>query len=330
MQSKNILKISLGLSLYFSYTAYGFEGRDLVSQSCSRLIEYSSKPGWYRKNKPSFAQNADYVISVAKEAGQTRLDKVERVTSLQTSYLLAFNETPTSLAVSENSDAWILSAGMLTQVDFSSGSIIRSVRLPNERLSEKARGIDYNPATSQLLLAASGYGVFVLDSQNLNLIKQYEMKDLSPRPELTMAVGVRVSGDLAYILMSSRAEGGFNGVVTLKLSTGSILGQSEYNYRRAGVVDPYGKIYVENNEVIINNGGWIHTFTTKALLGSSVVIPKWHAVKKEVDGKMTYMMIEGDFLFDQENLYGCAVFPRTAPGQSLPRLVSELISTELQ
>ena len=129
-----------------------------------------------------------------------------------------------------------------------------------------------------------------------------------PEVDGSKPVAVAFDGEFAQVVMTGTREGGFNGIVKVELNDGKVLTQTAYDNRRAGVISPDAKAKWFNNSLVLNNGGWIHVITAKQLAAGKPMKPRWVAVEVGDDMHLHYMMLEGEFYFEGNNLYGCGAY----------------------
>ena len=168
------------------------------------------------------------------------------------------------------------------------------------------RGVYYHKSNNHLYIASGGAGLLTFD---LNT-QQFTSKDIlnvqNDNGHLSAAVAVvGDASDRLYIAMTGNSERGFNGVLSYSLNQKKILNKAEYNKRRAGVVFPYASIYLENNKVILNNGGWIHSLKLDQVESKSTVKPRWHAIAYYLNDVRKFVMMAGDLLFEEAEVIGC-------------------------
>lgn len=129
------------------------------------------------------------------------------------------------------------------------------------------------------------------------------------------AVSAAFDGTNLLVTFTGNREGGFNGVATVSTADGSVIRKTPYDYTRAGVIDPDAKARWNNNQLILNNGGWIHVITKAQLASPKAIKPRWiaHAIGTGMD--QHYMMLRGEFFLEQNVLVGCGVYTERRDGE---------------
>ena len=129
-----------------------------------------------------------------------------------------------------------------------------------------------------------------------------------------VAVSVAFDGKNAQVLMTSRHENGFDGVATVSLE-GKVLKQTPYNKYRFGVIDPNATSRWHNNQLVLNNGGWIHLISADQLARAKKIKPYWVAHAMGEGRDRHYMMLKGEFTFEGNTLVGCGTYHELADGE---------------
>ncbi|MFP5490120.1 MAG: hypothetical protein ACLGG0_01365 [Bacteriovoracia bacterium] len=210
-------------------------------------------------------------------------------------------ESIKSLATLSN-EVWAVSAQELLQFDLN-GSLIASHSInTHPALANQARGMSAHEGI--IFLARGRGGVAAFDSATQKIKWETRLNEIKN----SMAINVVTNGNKLYVIMTGTAEGGFNGVATLEAQTGKVLQATPYDYRRAGVIYPETPAHMWQDKLVLNNGGWIHVLTEKDLLSSKSVRPRWVAHVVGEGQRQHYMMLRGDFFFENDTLVGCGVY----------------------
>jgi len=170
---------------------------------------------------------------------------------------------------------------------------------------EKPRGLFR--AGNDLYISSGRLGLIAF---NLRTGKFRPIHNLNTEQEdggKSLAVSVTGDDKKLYILMTGNTENAFNGIVTYDLQKRDMVQTSPYNRRRHGVISPNARIYSQGDSLFINNGGWIHRFEKKELNNRRTPAPKWLSIRTQNDGRQSFLMIRGDFIFDGDQIHGCAM-----------------------
>lgn len=197
---------------------------------------------------------------------------------------------------------WGLSSHELLQFD-TNGNFISSFSLnTHPAQANQARGMSAH--AGMIFLARGRGGVAAFDSVTQKMKWETRLNEIKN----SMAINVVAAGDKLYVIMTGTAEGGFNGVATLETQTGKVLQATPYDYRRAGVIYPETPAHMWQGKLVLNNGGWIHVLTEKDLQSAKPVRPRWVAHVVGEGQRQHYMMLKGDFFFENDTLVGCGVY----------------------
>lgn len=170
--------------------------------------------------------------------------------------------------------------------------------------SNEPRAYDFGLMQGLLVVARGSGGLTAFNPQTRKIQWHTEL----PEVQGSKPVAIAFDGEFAQVIMTGTREGGFNGIVKVELNDGKVLEQTAYDIRRAGVISPDAKAKWFNNSLVINNGGWIHIITAKQLAAGKPMKPRWLAVEVGDDMHLHYMMLEGEFFFEGNNLYGCGAY----------------------
>lgn len=255
-----------------------------------------NNPNSWQSNPPSFDQ--DYVTRRISDEEGTRY-----VLEDFSGNLLYESNEKISGVRKTGDRLWLLAQYSILELSLS-GELLEEHPLvfnpiPNE---PQARAFEF---VGNLLIVARGRGGLVAFNVETKKIAWH-----TELPELPGSIPVALAFDGVdlQVLMTGNREGAFNGVATLAVDDAKLLNQTAYDLRRAGVIFPYAKAKWFNNSLIINNGGWIHQITAKQLSIGKPIRPRWFAVEVGGDAHLHYMMLEGEFFFRDNNLYGCGAF----------------------
>lgn len=176
-------------------------------------------------------------------------------------------------------------------------------------LETKPRGMYYHEAGDVLFLASGDDGLQAFDMTRKKLLFTHPLNTVNEDGHRSAAVAITGDGhNTLYIAMTGRTQHGFNGIVSFDLVKNQMSFKSEYNKRRAGVIDIYPKMYNRDNEVILNNGGWIHRIKKSDLRTRKTIRPVWKAIPHIMGDYRQFIRIEGDLIFDADEVIGCGTY----------------------
>ena len=176
-------------------------------------------------------------------------------------------------------------------------------------LETKPRGLYYHPGGKVLFLASWGDGLQAFDMKTKKILYTHPINTSNNNGNYSGAVAITGDGhNNLYIAMTGRTQYGFNGVVTFDLTRNQVGETAEYDKRRAGVIDVYPKIYNRTDEVILNNGGWIHRIKKSDLQSKKKIRPTWKAIPHIMGEYRQFIRIEGDLIFDRDEVFGCGTY----------------------
>lgn len=200
------------------------------------------------------------------------------------------------LSVVENGEKiWLLSSEEILELD-SKGSLLGAYPLPMNKSMTMAGRL--------LLVVRSGGVISAFDTDTKETKWTTYMQDVPGG----RAVSITFDGKFAYVAMATSRENGFTGVVTLDPVTGEVLKKTPYDTSRVGVIAPLAYIRFHKDKLILNNLGWIHVLNLKQVSSGKPVRPKWIAHEMARDTDPHYMMLQGDFFFEENKLVGCGSY----------------------
>lgn len=117
-----------------------------------------------------------------------------------------------------------------------------------------------------------------------------------------------VEGNI-YAAAATSMSQGFTGIIKINPETGVIEKRAPY-HREWGVMDTDAKANAFNGDLVVNNGGWIHKITMKQIESGKAFKPRWVAKMIQANGDVNahYLMYNGDFFFEGNDLVGCGLY----------------------
>ncbi len=298
-----ILRLSV-LGLLLTKNAYSFSASRFENETCPQTLQERSN-GYYSVRPPLVFQGEDTTV-IQKVSGPE--GRFYQAYNSQKTVRLEGDLTNIEDFVVYQEDLWILSDGELFQYS-SRGRLLNRYRYPHWERYEKPLGLEVYE--DSLIVAHGKLGLVQFD------LKSQEFSFLSPvntwqeDDRRSMAVAVTVFEGKAYVALTGLQQGSFNGVVSYDLGTGEILNSARYRNGREGVIDPRAKIYAHAGDIFLNNGGWIHRHEIKDLLRRRNAKPYWMSIPYQSGNLNRFLMIRGDFVFDEGAILGCAINERT-------------------
>ncbi len=261
----------------------------------SALQPYPGRAGYFVSNPPKFSENF-IARSYFNEEG--RINVVENFDGIKI-YQLAdkirgLNENQNSL--------WLLQDYELVNITTTGVLIARHPFVFNPN-PQTAKAVSMTKVGELLLIARGRDGLTAFNMETQKILWHTDLLEVDGGKPVAIAF----DGDHGQAIFTSTREGGFNGVVTIDIENGKVLGQTPYNRRRAGVISPDAVAHWNNDSLIINNGGWIHVLTQDQIQTRKPVKPKWVAVEVGDDLHLHYMMLSGDFFIENNKLFGCGM-----------------------
>lgn len=256
-------------------------------------------------NPPSFASN--HLVRRVIEDGKIyyALESLQGERIFESSnQLIAIEETQNEL--------WVLANHELLEISFT-GEVKESHPIVFNPAPNEAKARAMTRADDLLLVARGSGGLTAFNILNKKIQWHSELAGVDG----AVPVAVTFDGKNAQVIMTGTREGGFNGVATVSLHDGAVIGQMPYNQRRAGVIFPYAKARWSNDKLILNNGGWIHLITAKQIADGKPIKPVWRAVEVGDDMHLHYMMLSGEFFVRDNVLYGCGTYNERSGGDSV-------------
>ncbi len=205
---------------------------------------------------------------------------------------------------------WVLADGELNVFN-AGGEFVKSFSYGGSSRYSAARGMFVYE--DKLYLAYGDLGLVSFDFSTLsfnfiNAVNTWQETGLR-----SMTTSLAIADDKVFVSLTGLQQGAFNGVVTFDLSTQEIVNRSAYRNGREGVIDIEARIYLQNDKVILNNGGWIHRLEKSDLYRRSIARPRWLGIPYSTpDGRRVYAMIKGDFVFDGGRVLGCAFIDKSS------------------
>lgn len=248
----------------------------------------------------SFGAHASHLDTVCKSAldnspifGEEVVARSYMVETMDGKIIAEMNENVRGLVKTENK-IWVLTYSELIEMNHE-GSLIKA--------HDVSMNLSMAQAGNLLLIVRNGGTISAFDTSKGELIWTSFMQDVPGGK----AEAIAFDGKNAYVAMATAYERGFTGVATIDPMTGNVLQKTPYNTQRYGVIAPGATARWHNNQLVLNNSGWIHVLTAKQIASGRPMKPTW--VAHQVQTSHThYMMLLGEFFFEGNTLVGCGRF----------------------
>ena len=198
---------------------------------------------------------------------------------------------------------YVLTIDTLIELD-KDGYPIARYNIP-QAYQSKVKGLAYHAEQQALFLAQGRLGLRKFDLNSKSFTSTYPINTTNDNGHYSSAISVVAFEDDLYVLMTGASQKGFNGVVIFDPASNTIKNKAAYDRRRSGVVGVDAKIYTYDNQVVINNSGWIHRVSMQDAQSRSTIRPRWQAIAFVQGNYQQYIMLSGDLIFSQDKVLGC-------------------------
>ncbi len=201
--------------------------------------------------------------------------------------------------VSTPKSIWFLTPSKLYELSFS-GEILNYYLTSMKGLNKSLFLVE-----NQLLVARGAGGILSFDLDERKVRWENRLgQDKDGWPVALTSDGVK-----GYAAVQSARENGFTGIMTFDLKNGAVLQRSSYHYAY-GVIGIDVRASFFQGNVLLNNQGWIHLLSASQVASGKSIKPRWIAyqVPRNGDVNSHYMMLEGDFLLEGNELIGCGKY----------------------
>jgi hypothetical protein len=300
--------IFIVLSFFFLNPLLAFDPGQYDKKYCQNMVVAGRSPGFYSVREPQVFQGP---------TGRTYLQKVTyrgetfyAVTDILGTFQLKAPMKSVADFVVVEDHIWVLSGMDLIEFNGRGLELNRYNYLSSGSRHQKPTGLDLRG--DELLIAHGEIGLvsFNLISRNFNFISR--ANTLQDDGKVSKAISVTWQGERAYVALTGNRQYAFNGVVVIDLKTNEVINAAEYRQSRYGVLDPQARIYSHKGEFYLNNGGWIHRFEEQELLTKEFPKPRWLPIPHQHNNRNMYLRIRGDFVIENDTIYGCALVERNA------------------
>ena len=292
-----ILALIAALNLSFSASASHL---DVVCSDAQR--PHPNNPSFSISNHPVFA--GQFVARKSTVHDQFVIETLDGVE------IFKHPQRITSLVL-QGDTLWALAGFELLELNTAGALLGRHVleTQPNPAWRGKTMAL----ADDLLIIARGLAGMMAFNT----LTRQIQWNTLMSELDDGTPVSAVFDGAHVWAVMATSRQNGFAGFALLDATNGRVLKTTPYDQRRAGVIDTDPSARWFNDSLVLNNGGWIHVITRQQLENAKPIRPRWVAQQIPQDGEVQphYMMLAGEFFFEQDNLVGCGVFTAQDQGR---------------
>lgn len=298
------------LSLFSTQTSAATPLVEHILNLCSQtIVEIDSELGKiYSTKKPSISELNGKVATaiLVQHEGATKV-KLTIFDQGKTAEFFLPEINFKQILLTEES-VWFLSNSSITEYNLAkqnfAGKYPSFPKPYNPEVSTFTRGFTYQDGYIYIAHGELGVSIFNTKTKSHFTVIRNGIQPAS------LAVAAVRKGDSLYILQGAFQPSGFNGVAVVNLKNGSnkLIAYSA----ASGVVDPYSSTMIVKGEtLILNNGGWLHSFPVSAIdSGKSPQTPIWLAVSEKVESSSgtfdQYLMVNGDFVISDSQVLACS------------------------
>jgi|GEM_PF-4946291 len=123
-------------------------------------------------------------------------------------------------------------------------------------------------------------------------------------------VDIKQSNGIIFVLLTSVRQTGANGLMTFDAKTLRQINLASYDSWRSGVIDPDSFLSFWRDEVILNNGGWIHRLKKDIVLKKRRVHPFWQSIPMGEGRDRFFMMLKGRPTVMEDKIVGCGSYSK--------------------
>ncbi len=313
--------------------AYSITTQTLNDSLCSNILVKKRSPGFYRVHKPltyenegnHYFINKNKFFSLHQNGGEKNIHFI-------------LDEHTTDFFVKENS-LWTL-GNNLTERDLITGQIKNIYTTAPKALIKLAnsRAKSFHLLEDKVYIAHGNLGLIVFDLSARKFIHTDKINTKNGGGFSSEAVSVSGESHSQLFIAMSSWHKGFDGITVYDATSKKIIHKMAYDKRRSGNVGPNTKIYQKGESVFLNNGGWIHAFSTKNILRYRKLRASWLPIAEEEEtiGRhggseklKKYRMIEGDLIFANNQIMGCTTYKKKAEGFNRPVTKSKAVSFQI-
>ncbi len=286
----------IAVSLFFLSFAASATHLEKVCQEA--LIADENRPGYAYSNPPSFAQNLISRRDVITGEWVIENDEGKKITNLQ---------VPIRRLVKTDESIWVLAPFDLIEIGHDGE--IRDTYNFEPSMNRNWGALDMVKVGDMVVISRGIAGLLAFDLKTKKVIWVNVLKE-------GHVAGLTLNENIIYAAVASSKESGFTGILSFKSQSGEILARSPYQIGY-GVVDIDAKAHMLKENLVLNNGGWIHVLSLAQINSGKPLRPKWvaHIIPRQGDVNEHYMMINGDFFFDSGEIVACGNYVTKIDGE---------------
>jgi hypothetical protein len=199
--------------------------------------------------------------------------------------------------VADAGSMWALTQNQLVQIDMQDGHAEFTLNI------DGANSMVQFGRKLVITMGTAGLMTIDMDTHDLGWSNRLSEVDV-------WAGGITTDGAVLYVAAATAHDKGFTGILTIDPLTGNVMKTTPYDVYRWGVIDNYAKARMVGENLVLNNGGWIHLITKKQIQDDKAIRPRWVAETVPASGQVNahYMMMSGDFLIHDGQVMGCGVY----------------------
>ncbi len=215
--------------------------------------------------------------------------------------------------VREGASIWVLTANQIVELD-TTGEVLESYDLEQSG-NPSWYGLSMIQFNRKLVISRGAAGVTAFDMDT----REFVWTNWFAGTDDGFPSGLATDGRVIYAASATSHQNGFTGIVSLNPESGAIIRHTPYDVRRSGVLDTNVKARMHGEDLVLNNGGWIHLITKKQIESEKAIRPRWVAHMMPAEGPVGvhYMMIAGDFLMHDGQVMACGTYTAFEEGQYL-------------
>jgi len=191
-----------------------------------------------------------------------------------------------------------------------SGDLIKNID-NNLKEHEDPRSLVLDSKSKRVFMASSRRGIEVFNLNNEKITLFNSLSNINKDGGKSAAVGLDIDDQgILFVAMSRSSQNAFDGLIALDTKTNNVIAKAQYNQRTSGVIFPHIRLYIKGSSIFLNNGGWIHKLKREDILSNKKLRPNWLAIINNDFEVRQYLQISGDFIFQNNNIYGCSFIHR--------------------
>lgn len=291
------------LILVTSVISFSVTAQHLERVCSSVQQENTSQPQNSITNPPLFA--GDYLVRRVGDSNEWSY-----VLETFSGKVLTNFHFPVYSLIKIQDSLWALGAFNLVELDLE-GTILETY--PFEGGNIRWRGRDMTLSGDTLIISRGSAGLLGFDLTK----KKFKWENPLSGGQDGLPSGLASHGRVVYGAVATSMPNGFTGIIVIEPNTGNILRRIPYNVSRWGVIGTDVRARMFKDNLVLNNGGWIHLISSRQLQSTRAIRPTWvsRVIPPTQDVARHFMMLEGDFYFEGDHLVGCGSYTTFSQGR---------------